>query len=417
MGFITSDNVSSKECNENQTSKPVPAVTEVTYHNPKDCCKSCQRNKYFFVLQGLFNIVLLVLIIILFMMLKNLKTSMDDSLSLHTRTRRLHDDPISKGYSVNHRNANRTEQKTTERPAEQKATTEEKTRKPTKFLDKLHILETKVPLELRRRYTHKEPESARNSPVPFLAKIQSLTLKNGTECTCIGQPGLRGERGRKGRKGKRGKPGPPGPAGPTGSKGIGERGPRGPPGKAGPRGDVGTIGLPGPQGIRGEKGEPGRASIPNLPVVHASGYQFLSPLDGMPKGILTSFDEKGSYTTINGKIQFKKGIITIKEYGFYHIYSQVFFQADEEGIDPHLCHYVYHFRKHRYNPDSTKYIILRGFSTKPNHVPNGQGFYTTSANGVFRLMEGDQLAIGVDPAHMPLISYAESATFFGAYMI
>ena len=136
-----------------------------------------------------------------------------------------------------------------------------------------------------------------------------------------------------------------------------------------------------------------------------------------PLGILTSFDEKGSYTTINGKIQFKKGIITIKEYGFYHIYSQVFFQADEEGIDPHLCHYVYHFRKHRYNPDSTKYIILRGFSTKPDHVPRGQGFYTTSANGVFRLMEGDQLAIGVDPAHMPLISYAESATFFGAYMI
>lgn len=153
MGFITSDNVSSKECDEKHTNKPVPAATEVTYHNPKDCCKNCRQNKYFLVLQGLFNVVLLALIIILFVMVNNLKTNLDDSLVLHTRTRRLHDDQVSKGYSVNHRNANRTEQKTTERPAEPKATTEEKTRKPTKFLDKLHILETKVPLELVRPKT------------------------------------------------------------------------------------------------------------------------------------------------------------------------------------------------------------------------------------------------------------------------
>jgi len=126
---------------------------------------------------------------------------------------------------------------------------------------------------------------------------------------------------------------------------------------------------------------------------------------------------KDGFTIINGKIQFSQGLITIKEYGFYHVYSQVFFQADEPGVDPHLCHYVYFFRQHRNNKDSTKYIILRGFATKPEHVRAGQGFYTTNAAGVFRLMPGDQLAVGVDPVHIPLISYAESATFFGAYMI
>lgn len=128
---------------------------------------------------------------------------------------------------------------------------------------------------------------------------------------------------------------------------------------------------------------------------------------------------KGAFTIINNKekMDFSKGFITINEHGYYHVYSQVFFQADEEGIDPHLCHYVYFFRKHKGDTDFTKYIILRGYSSKPKHVPNGQGFYTTNANGVFHLMPGDKLALGVDPAHLPLISYAESATFFGAYMI
>ena len=133
-------------------------------------------------------------------------------------------------------------------------------------------------------------------------------------------------------------------------------------------------------------------------------------------GILDRWEEHG-FTTVNGKIKFNKGIMTIEKDGFYNVYSQIFFHADEPGIDPHLVHYVYLFRKHRSRKEVTKYIILRGFITRPEHVRAGQGFYTTNAAGVFRLMPGDQLAVGVDPVHMGLISYADSATFFGAYMI
>lgn len=133
---------------------------------------------------------------------------------------------------------------------------------------------------------------------------------------------------------------------------------------------------------------------------------------------MTDWQKDGYFTIINkAKIGFDKGFITIKEHGYYNVYSQVFFQADVEGIDPHLCHYVYFFRKHKGDIDYVKYIILRGYSSKPEHVPKGQSFYTTNANGVFHLMPGDKLALGVDPVHLPLISYAESATFFGAYMI
>lgn len=107
--------------------------------------------------------------------------------------------------------------------------------------------------------------------------------------------------------------------------------------------------------------------------------------------------------------------MTIPEYGFYNVYSQVFFQADTPGLDVHLVHYVYLFRKSRSN--ELKYIILRGFATKAVHTQGGQSFFTTHCSGVFRLLKGDKLAVGVDPTHLPLISYAESATYFGAYMI
>lgn len=52
-----------------------------------------------------------------------------------------------------------------------------------------------------------------------------------------------------------------------------------------------------------------------------------------------------------------------------------------------------------------------------SHLNIFQAFYTTNAGGVFRLEVGDRIAIGVDPTHLTLISYAESTTFFGAYMI
>lgn len=115
-------------------------------------------------------------------------------------------------------------------------------------------------------------------------------------------------------------------------------------------------------------------------------------------------------------MKFSQGIMTIPEYGFYNVYSQVFFQADTPGLDVHLVHYVYLFRKMRSKREH-KYILLRGFATRPTHTVGQQAFFTTNAFGVFRLLPGDRLAIGVDPTHLSLISYAESATYFGAYMI
>lgn len=416
MGFTEKPNCKDAEIDEKRDKKSVPIATEVILKNPNECCRSCQRNKYFAVVQGLFNVALIVLVIILFVMVNNLKSNLDDRLLIYNkRTKRLHEDSVTREYSVGD-NMTKNKTKTTDKPPN---ITKQislnpliKTTRDPDLLTELSVLDIEVASNLKVRPGRQNyRKTQQNSEKPIM---ENLTLANGTQCTCIGQRGPEGPLGRTGRRGKKGKKGPrgdPGLPGPPGPHGL-----RGKTGKAGPRGDVGPMGMEGAKGEKGDKGVPGRASVTDLPVVHASGYQFLAPLKEMPKGIMNNWDSQG-FSITNGKIKFSQGIITIKEYGFYHVYSSVFFQADQAGIDPHLCHYVYFFRKQQTSKDSRKYIILRGFATTPKHTEAGQAFYTTTASGVFRLMPGDQLAIGVDPVHLPLISYAESATYFGAYMI
>lgn len=60
---------------------------------------------------------------------------------------------------------------------------------------------------------------------------------------------------------------------------------------------------------------------------------------------------------------------------------------------------------------------MQSYVSKPDHTKSNQAFFTTNTGGVFRLLQGDKIALGVDPIHLPLISYAESTTYFGAYLI
>lgn len=157
MGFFGSNALKDDaEVNQKQSDKSnIPIPTMVTIENPKDCCKSCQRNKYFFVLQGLFNIALIILIIILFIMVNNLKSNIDDSLLPHKRTKRLHNDPIlRKEYSVGDEDVNTTNPKTmstTTSTTTTTTTTKSSTNEP-RFLTKLEVLDTEVEPKLVRQY-------------------------------------------------------------------------------------------------------------------------------------------------------------------------------------------------------------------------------------------------------------------------
>ena len=130
-------------------------------------------------------------------------------------------------------------------------------------------------------------------------------------------------------------------------------------------------------------------------------------------GILTALGRTSdtSFGLLAGNFTINGGKLTVPEHGFYFVYSQVFFQADDKNMDPVLIHYVYLFRK------NSKFVILRGYTTKPVHTQNDQGFYTTHASGLFRLMKDDILAVGVSEEHLGFVAYDESATNFGAFKI
>ena len=83
-------------------------------------------------------------------------------------------------------------------------------------------------------------------------------------------------------------------------------------------------------------------------------------------GLVTSLQHTQGFGDLEGGIRYKDGIITIPKYGFYHIYSQIFFQHDERELDPMLVHYVYLFRREE------KWIIMQSYVSKPDHTREGQ---------------------------------------------
>lgn len=137
MVYTTDTSTSLKDSNNTHDKTD----TEVVLNSSKSCCKNCERTKYVWVVQGLFNILLLVLIIILFMNLNKLKVNIDESL-LHARTKRVPTGTsLNKQYSVGYKILNDTDDLTT--------TTSTSTPKVTvklkpKLLKSLQILNTKV---------------------------------------------------------------------------------------------------------------------------------------------------------------------------------------------------------------------------------------------------------------------------------
>lgn len=138
MGYTTDTSTSLKDSNNTHDKTD----TEVVLNSSKSCCKNCQRTKYIWVVQGLFNVSLLVLIIVLFMNLNQLKLNINESL-LHTRTKRVHTDtPLNKQYSVGHKLLNDTNDLTTTTSTSTPTVTVKL--KPKPYLKSLQILDTEV---------------------------------------------------------------------------------------------------------------------------------------------------------------------------------------------------------------------------------------------------------------------------------
>lgn len=454
------------EKSEKYSSKSEYATTTAQVVLEK-CCRKCRLNNILLYTQAMVNVILIALIVILFIMINGLRSDLQNELLMRRKPK-----SIQKDYSVrtsssssnsNNGRVNKVPQAEYQRQLYSKEY--EQFNNPTSHSPKLNFLSSNLKTDnlllstksttsartLKPTISTTTPEitttttttttttpattttASTSTPSPFKSlrfqakKLEPKELFRGARdnreslkyfkqatinCTCQGPPGapgLRGPKGDRGRKGKRGLEGPRGPPGLTGLQGA--KGERGKVGKPGPRGDVGPQGLRGSPGPPGQKGESGVIGINDRPVVHLTGYAFAAQLKSMPTGLITNLQHTEGFGDMVGGFKFKKGIITIPKYGFYHIYSQIFFQHDEKKLDPMLVHYVYLFR------NTEKWILMQSYVTKPEHTRGGQAFFTTNTGGVFRLLEGDQIAIGVDPEHLTLISYAESTTYFGAYLV
>lgn len=141
MGY-TDTSTSLKDSNE----KNDKSDTEVVLNSSKNCCKNCKRNKYFAVLQGLFNIALLVLIIVLFIIVSKFQVKIDESLLQTSRTKLLQtENSLRKQYSVGDNIVNDTDKKNSETTTSTSTTPETTVKLKSKpFLTSLQVLDTEV---------------------------------------------------------------------------------------------------------------------------------------------------------------------------------------------------------------------------------------------------------------------------------
>ena len=139
MGYTSDTSTSLKDSNNTHDK----IDTEVVLKSSKSCCKNCERTKYIWVVQGLFNVSLIVLMIVLFLSLNKLKVNTNEN-SQQARTIHINT-PSNKQYSVGDKLLNDTGDLTTMTST----STPKVTDKPEpKLLTKLQTLDKEVPPKL-----------------------------------------------------------------------------------------------------------------------------------------------------------------------------------------------------------------------------------------------------------------------------
>lgn len=262
----------------------------------------------------------------------------------------------------------------------------------------------------------------------------------GQDCptSCKGAKGDPGTRGRKGVRGDRGprgddgQPGHPGMAGRQGIPGIqgpkgykgemgakgeqgkgirGETGIQGLPGKRGPagkKGDPGSSGEKGERGPKGEKGDVGSLETAQRPSAHLTGHS-RNAQNSPRSGILRHWDNNLGFAHSSGGMQYRNGELIIPLSGRYYIYSQLYFQDEDDRA--HLVHFVHLSR------NGTQTIIMRSVSSRCRAKKSRTFLYSSYQGGVFDLLNGDHILVGVSEDNTGSVSTGESASFFGAFLV
>lgn len=108
-------------------------------------------------------------------------------------------------------------------------------------------------------------------------------------------------------------------------------------------------------------------------------------------------------------MNYRNGELIIPKIGRYYIYSQLYFQAEDDK--PHLIHYVH------LTSNNVTNVIMRSVTSRCPSKKANMHLFSSYQGGVFALSTGDRLSVGVSEGHSDAVSMEESASFFGAFMI
>lgn len=128
--------------------------------------------------------------------------------------------------------------------------------------------------------------------------------------------------------------------------------------------------------------------------------------------ILRNWDHNLGFAHSSDGMQYEKGAMIIPLSGRYYVYSQLYFQVEDNA--QHMIHFVL------LNRTVTPQIIMRSLATRCLRQKSSSQrsyFYSSYQGGVFELQNGDHIMVGVSEDNDNSISSVESASFFGAFMV
>jgi len=126
-------------------------------------------------------------------------------------------------------------------------------------------------------------------------------------------------------------------------------------------------------------------------------------------GILRHWENSLGFAHSSGGMQYENGELIIPQSGRYYVYSQLYFQVEDDR--PHMIHFVH------LNRNGTQQAIMRSVSSRCRAKKAKTFLYSSYQGGVFELENGDHIFVGVSEGNTKSISTAESASFFGAFLV
>ncbi|KAI8508409.1 tumor necrosis factor (ligand) super, member [Branchiostoma belcheri] len=126
--------------------------------------------------------------------------------------------------------------------------------------------------------------------------------------------------------------------------------------------------------------------------------------------------DQGLATLANG-MKYGGGHIHVPMDGLYYVYSQLYFRYMKGGDDTRKHMQMLHYTFKRSDTYRVPQELMKSARTKCWSRHADYGLLSTYQGGVFRLRRGDRLYVAVSNNNVDLVSFEETGSYFGAFLI